>query len=426
MATIKNGGAVNNNITTNGERADSATITNGYLSRKSQTPNSDDSPDGYNGGGINNLGNGGGNNNGDGGDEPGSGSTNTANRYGGKGEDRGREFILVKSNNIIIQTFSGKNLSSNPYLPFNKSLKRLTYNQGADGEHLLEILEEVEGYGATKFDNGRLQELIRARPKAAEYNRALLCLLLKYTTSIAKGMVEHGVDNGFDAWRRLYHHHIPLAEDLGKIIMQELYSLRPVSEGEIDSLFNEVERITELYLKASVREDPMLEEWIMAAIIRNLPKQITKDLALELKKAKSIDDIHNTINIYMHDHQAGMPRNMPGPMLYLTEPENSEEATSDKAAKENPDFKDVAKNMITESDKKNNGDWDLYATTKGAKGNGKGLGKGKGYGECWHCGEWGHPRRECPLLHGQQGPNGVTGSVKRVQRWRWQRSWQKG
>ena len=59
----------------------------------------------------------------------------------------------------------------------------------------------------------------------------------------------------------------------------------------------------------------MLEEWIMAAILRNLPKQITKDLALELKKAKSIDDIHNTINIYMHDHQTGMPRNMPGPML---------------------------------------------------------------------------------------------------------------
>ena len=59
-------------------------------------------------------------------------------------------------------------------------------------------------------------------------------------------MIEHGVDNGFDAWRRLYHHHIPLAEDLRKILMQELYSLRPVSESEIDGLFNEVERITEL------------------------------------------------------------------------------------------------------------------------------------------------------------------------------------
>ena len=92
------------------------------------------------------------------------------------------------------------------------------------------------------------------------------------------------MDNGFGAWRRLYHHHIPLAEDFRKVTMQELYSLRPAFEGDIDSLFNEVERITELYLKASVREDPMLEEWIMAAILRNVPKQIIQDLAMELKK----------------------------------------------------------------------------------------------------------------------------------------------
>ena len=179
------------------------------------------------------------------------------------------------------------------------------------------------GYGAIRFDNNKLKELIKARPKAAEYNRAILSSLLNVTTSLAKGMIEHGVDNGFGAWRRLYHHHIPLAEDLRKIVMQEFYTLKPVSEGEIDSIFNEVQRITDLYLKASVREDPMLEEWIMAAIFRDLPKHITKDLALELKKAISIDDIHNSINIYMHDQQTGMPRNMPGPMLYLTELPNT-------------------------------------------------------------------------------------------------------
>ena len=102
---------------------------------------------------------------------------------------------------------------------------------------------------------------------------------------------------------------------------------------------------------------------------------------------------------------------MPGPMLYLTEPENSEEATSDKVTKENPDDKDVAKNKTTEADK-NNGDWDLYAITKGSKGSGNGSGKGKGYGECWHCGEWGHPRRECPQLHGQQGQKGSLAALK--------------
>ena len=116
----------------------------------------------------------------------------------------------------------------------------------------------------------------------------------------------------------------PLADDFRNILMQELYALKLVSENDIDSLFMEVERITERYLKASIKEDPMLEQWIMAAILRNLPKQLTRDLALELKKVTSIDDIHNSINIYMYDHQIGMPRNMPGPMLCITEKETQQ------------------------------------------------------------------------------------------------------
>ena len=287
MTIIKTGGIVNNVI-----------IINGRINRPENTTESEESPrERSNGGGFHQLGNGGGSNHGDGGDGPGGSGTTTESRGGGRSDDRGREFTLVKSSNISIQTFSGKNLNSNPYIPFNKSRKRLIYNQGADGEILLEILDEVEGYGAIKFDNAKLPELIQARPKAVEYNGVTPSLSFNYTTGIAKGMVEHGVDNGLDARRRLYHHHIPLAEDLRKILMQELYSLRPVSEGEVNGLFHEVERVTELYLKASVREDTMLEEWVMAATLRNLPKTITKDLALELKKAKSKDDIHNTINI---------------------------------------------------------------------------------------------------------------------------------
>ena len=54
----------------------------------------------------------------------------------------------------------------------------------------------------------------------------------------------------------------------------------------------------------------------------------------------------------------------------------------------------------------------MYATTNGGKGNGKGTGKGKGYGECWHCGEWGHPRRERPELHGKDASNGFISALK--------------
>ena len=119
-------------------------------------------------------------------------------------------------------------------------------------------------------------------------------------------------------------------------------------------------------MKASIKEDHMLEEWIIAAIMRNLPKQITKDLAIELKKATSIDDIHNTINVYMHDYQTGMPRNMPGPMLYMTEQnqdDKTEAADSDK---------DKGKEKPTQADANYNGQegWDLNAASKGGKGKG--------------------------------------------------------
>ena len=152
----------------------------------------------------------------------------------------------------------------------------------------------------------------------------------------------------------------------------------------------------------------MLEEWIMAAIMRNLPKQITKDLAMERTKANSIE-LQNAINIYMHDHQTGMPRNMPGPMLCMAEPDKQDVKPEESNNKE-----DTSKAIGDEYGKgkdANKDNWDLNAASKGGKAGGKGNGK-KGYGECWHCGEWGHPRRECPHLVGQQASNGTLSALK--------------
>ena len=234
------------------------------------------------------------------------------------------------------------------------------------------------------------------------------------------------MENGFDAWRRMYNHYIPPAQDLKKIFMQELYALKPVTESEIDSFSMEAERITELYLKVIISEDPMLEHWIMAAILRNLPKQLTRDLVLELKKVKSIDDIHNSINIYMYDHQIGMPRNIPGLMLCMAEQDVQKTKQDEQAESKNSAGGDVGK---TESVKTNNAeqsDQELYAIGKGGKGNSKLKGKGKGYGECWHCGEWGHPRRECPQLLAQQNPKGSISAFKGGKNGSWKGNGKKG
>ena len=427
MAGLQNGTGIGGTTTQNTNTQRGTTIHNGTIRRDKGSPESDDSPNDRNcGNGLYQMGNN--NPNGGDGDDGDDNGVSTTFRAGGRSDERGREFSLVKSSNIIIQTFSGKNLHSSPYLPFNKSLRRLIYNQGADGEQLLEILDSVEKYGAMKFDNEKLKILTSKYHKVSEYNRAIKSLLLNYTTGIAKGMVEHGVENGLDAWRRLYHHYIPLAEDLKKILMQELYALKPVTENEIDSLFMEVERITELYLKASITEDPMLEQWVMAAILRNLPKQLTRDLALELKKAKSIDDIHNSINIYMYDHQIGMPRNMPGPMLCMAEQDVQKGRQEEQSESKNSAGADAG-NSKTETAKTNNAEQDdqeLYNTGKGGKGKDKHKGKGKGYGECWHCGEWGHPRRECPQFLAQQSQRGSISALKGAKNGSWKGNGKKG
>ena len=151
-------------------------------------------------------------------------------------------------------------LTPHPYLPFYKAIKRLIYNQGDDGELLLDFLTLVEKCGANTFDYAQLAELVRQCPRAAEFNRAIMSVLLNYITGNAKAMVEYGIANGFDAWRRLYHHYLPLAADLQHILIQELYSLSPVTENNIDSLFNHVERITELYTTAGQADNAIDEK----------------------------------------------------------------------------------------------------------------------------------------------------------------------
>ena len=73
-------------------------------------------------------------------------------------------------------------------------------------------------------------------------------------------------------------------------------------------------------------------------------------------------------------------------MLHLTEEDNKSQY---------PD--EYPKEQIAEADKQKEGRHSDENNQFGAVGKGKGKGgeRGKGYGKCWHCGEWGHPRREC-------------------------------
>ena len=166
---------------------------------------------------------------------------------------------------------------------------------------------------------------------------------------------------------------MPGADDLQNFLMEELLFLKPVSEQEIDSLFIEVKRIMEWYIKADTNGENMNVKWVRAALIKNLPKAITQHLAIPLRSAHTIDAICNLAMIYLYDHNTGLPRGQAAAKLYLTESNNNEQEEHNKAKAE--DNKRARQDDSWKKDNENeHGDLDA---AKGGK-----KGKGKGYGAC--------------------------------------------
>lgn len=123
-----------------------------------------------------------------------------------------------------------------------------------DGAQLLIILDGVETFGKKAFTNTQLEELRHQCPKAVQYDRAIEAALLNWTSGIAQGFVRHGAQGGLDAWRKVCNKYIPLADDMQNILIRKFMAIKPVSEVDVDNLFDEVERMRELYLKAGSTE----------------------------------------------------------------------------------------------------------------------------------------------------------------------------
>ena len=70
---------------------------------------------------------------------------------------------------------------------------------------------------------------------------------------------------------------------------------------------------------------------------------------------------------------------------------------------------DANKGDIKDRDNDWHGEIDVYAAYKGT---GKGQKGSKGYGECFRCGEWGYPRRECPHLNDLTEAKGALAPLK--------------
>ena len=77
---------------------------------------------------------------------------------------------------------------------------------------------------------------------------AIYMYMKHYTAGRAEDVIEHGVHNGVDAWRKLYRDQLPLAEDKRNLLMTEFMSLKePATASGLRHLTLEIERITDLW-----------------------------------------------------------------------------------------------------------------------------------------------------------------------------------
>ena len=121
--------------------------------------------------------------------------------------------------------------------------------------------------------------------------------------------------------------------------------------------------------------------------------------------------MHSIINAYQFDHSTGLPRGQYGPGLYSIETgtgkEEEESIGIRTAGGETEHISNTEKIAITADGTIGTtiggNDGEVYTVPKGGNKT-KGAEGGKtGYGERWRCGEWGHPRRECPKLLAGKG-----------------------
>ena len=140
--------------------------------------------------------------------------------------------------------------------------------------------------------------------------------------------------------------------------------------------------------------------------MQNLPDRLITNLAIQLKNADFVEEMQSIIIVYFHDHRIGFPRGQGGPLICLAAEEPQTYAAV--AAAQPPEQATTANKTLADNDPKQE-DGELDAV-KGGK---QSDGKGKGYGQCWHCGQMGHPRRECPEWLGAAKWHGERGGIKR-------------
>ena len=155
---------------------------------------------------------------------------------------------------------------------------------GEDGEELLNVLAEIDQMGKSKLIKQQFVKLMELFQKINDHDR-FITTLFNWISGVAQRFAQYWIERILDVWKESCHAHMSLANDLQNTFVRQFMRIKPVTEGDAD---NRLEQIA--------------QSWI-----------------IELKRAKSIEDMYKLVNTYMFDSRANLLRRQTNPMLYLTE-----------------------------------------------------------------------------------------------------------
>ena len=290
----------------------------------------------------------------------------------------------------------------------NDSQRELVGIKGRHGAIRNRLLTWAEQQGDIIITNAVLEKFENTVPQIWEYNRAIHASLKNWTDGEANRFIKYEVEGGIDAWRKLYIEYIPLAQTRQDIILSEILELKPVTSKDVRNCLNRVEELRHKYNQCG--KTLLGDTIVKRLLVKCIPTDAMKPLALHLESANAFQQVRKFIMRQMHDELTGMLEGENTQPLYNVgqDSPSKEEGEENGQTKTEDDLQKLEQEYLAAFNQKGK-------TAKGGKGKAN-KGKGKGYGECWNCGQQGHPLREWPVpgkLHGGVGTQpGTTAAFK--------------